>query len=337
MTILHPEQCPLGKTYLYEPDFDVNNYVSNVNGSFSSSTKIHWDGTTEVTGSIKKSTSKSPYLDIGSQISISMIFLKHSVWTSYDDSVYNGFVFLDNDMPAKLFSVWFAMTHSGPPLLRITITDGLDVAKVLTSTLAFSYDHRYKCTVVATVLSATEISVVADMVDLDNTSVTQSGSYNFTSLSLNSSHSFVMSASIANLNNSGDYFDIIENYCISPSGLSSSCRGLIYADFTLTPSYGNSPLLVQFTDTSGSANGITSYFWEFGDGATSTLQNPSHTYARAGSYVAVLTVSGPDGSSTSSRTATANNTVTALGFYGTPTSGSAPLKVSFFTTSEAAF
>lgn len=43
---------------------------------------------------------------------------------------------------------------------------------------------------------------------------------------------------------------------------------------------------VQFN----TVNSYPSYFWRFGDGATSTLQNPSHTYAATGIYYASLTV-----------------------------------------------
>ena len=54
-------------------------------------------------------------------------------------------------------------------------------------------------------------------------------------------------------------------------------------------------LTVQFTDES-LGDGITSWLWEFGDGATSTDRNPSHTYAAAGTYRARLTVENPGGS-----------------------------------------
>ena len=38
--------------------------------------------------------------------------------------------------------------------------------------------------------------------------------------------------------------------------------------------------------------------WKFGDGTTSTEQNPSHTYEKNGSYTVSLTVTGPGGSDT---------------------------------------
>jgi PKD repeat protein len=58
------------------------------------------------------------------------------------------------------------------------------------------------------------------------------------------------------------------------------------------PADGSAPLPVLFSsDESQDGDGsIVSYAWSFGDGATSTLANPSHTYAAAGDYIAVLTV-----------------------------------------------
>jgi PKD repeat protein len=50
-------------------------------------------------------------------------------------------------------------------------------------------------------------------------------------------------------------------------------------------------LTVDFTDQSSGGNGtVVAWLWDFGDGSTSTSQNPSHTYAAAGVYNIVLTV-----------------------------------------------
>ena len=46
---------------------------------------------------------------------------------------------------------------------------------------------------------------------------------------------------------------------------------------------------VNFTDLSTGA--VVSWTWNFGDGNTSTLENPSHTYSAAGTYNITLTVS----------------------------------------------
>ena len=60
-----------------------------------------------------------------------------------------------------------------------------------------------------------------------------------------------------------------------------------------TPSSGPAPLAVSFSSAGSSdPEGQTlTYAWTFGDGATSTAANPSHTYAQAGQYSARLSVS----------------------------------------------
>jgi PKD repeat protein len=74
----------------------------------------------------------------------------------------------------------------------------------------------------------------------------------------------------------------------------------------LTASFAFSPALpapgraVAFTDTS--TGSPTSWQWNFGDGGTSTAQNPSHTYAATGSYSVTLIAGNASGSDTTSRT-----------------------------------
>ena len=54
------------------------------------------------------------------------------------------------------------------------------------------------------------------------------------------------------------------------------------ASFNGTPSLGANPLTQFFIDVS--ANTPTSWYWMFGDGSTSTDQNPSHTYTDSGFF-----------------------------------------------------
>lgn len=63
-----------------------------------------------------------------------------------------------------------------------------------------------------------------------------------------------------------------------------------------------SGLTAQFTDTS--TNTPTSWLWEFGDGTTSTSQNPQHTYAVGDTYTVRLTVANAGGSSTTTEVVT---------------------------------
>jgi PKD repeat protein len=62
------------------------------------------------------------------------------------------------------------------------------------------------------------------------------------------------------------------------------------ASFTFTNNNQCAGTLISFTNTSGGATGSSTYDWNFGDGGTSTLSNPTHTYATGGSYNVTLTV-----------------------------------------------
>ena len=71
------------------------------------------------------------------------------------------------------------------------------------------------------------------------------------------------------------------------------------AAFIGAPLTGAPPLTVTFTDQSTDA---ATWAWTFGDGQTSTLQNPSHAYAAAGTYSVGLTVTNTAGSNLKTRT-----------------------------------
>lgn len=55
-----------------------------------------------------------------------------------------------------------------------------------------------------------------------------------------------------------------------------------------TFTYTSNLLQVDFTDASTGT--IVTYAWDFGDGNTSTQQNPAHTYGTDGTYIVCLTV-----------------------------------------------
>ncbi len=83
------------------------------------------------------------------------------------------------------------------------------------------------------------------------------------------------------------------------SGSSGSSTTTPIASFTATPVNGAAPVSVQFTDTSSYSP--TSWFWTFGDGGTSTSQNPSHTYTTVGTYDVTLTATNSGGSNSKTR------------------------------------
>jgi PKD repeat protein len=96
-------------------------------------------------------------------------------------------------------------------------------------------------------------------------------------------------------------------------------NGIFHVTLTVTDSHGNTgstaqdvtiypppaagftfattALTANFTDTSsgGSGSAITTRAWTFGDGGTSSAQNPNHTYASGGTYTVTLDVTDAHG------------------------------------------
>jgi len=103
------------------------------------------------------------------------------------------------------------------------------------------------------------------------------------------------------------------------------------ADFSGSPTTGDAPLTVTFSDLS--TGGVDSWAWDFGDGGTSSAQSLSHTYNTAGIYTVKLTVTGPGGTDENVKT----NYITVstpppapiAEFSALPRSGGAPLFVNF--------
>jgi len=79
----------------------------------------------------------------------------------------------------------------------------------------------------------------------------------------------------------------------------SSVPSMPVADFIGNPRSGSAPLSVQFTDAS--TGSISTWSWTFGDGGTSSQQNPSHVYSNPGTYTVSLTVTGSSGSDTETK------------------------------------
>lgn len=129
-----------------------------------------------------------------------------------------------------------------------------------------------------------------------------------------------------------DKQDLVERY-ISCFGGSTGPVAPI-AQFSGTPLGGQAPLEVSFTDLSTGT--VDSWLWSFGDTGTSTIPNPTHTYTAAGSYAVTLTVTGPVGSDSETKTAYISVTPGApvASFTAVPTSGDAPLQVQFTDTSS---
>ena len=95
----------------------------------------------------------------------------------------------------------------------------------------------------------------------------------------------------------------------------------------LTTGNATKAVLLSFNASTG---GATSWSWDFGDGNSSALQNPSHTFVSNGEYQVNLTVTNGFGSSSKLRNITVSDFSSS--FTGTPLAGPSPLTVSFTET-----
>ena len=115
--------------------------------------------------------------------------------------------------------------------------------------------------------------------------------------------------------------------------------------FSTSPTSGNVPLTVNFTDQS--IGSPAAWKWNFGDGNTSTDTNPVHKYNKTGNYTVALTTSNANGSDTVQKysyisVSSENGSVMSnpgyivpiTTFLATPTSGSAPITVGFTDQSK---
>ena len=133
-------------------------------------------------------------------------------------------------------------------------------------------------------------------------------------------------------NESGDEDQATATIAVSAAPIPGNAKP--NAEFTSTPNAGEVPLTVSF-DASGSSDSdghITSYQWTFGDGESGSGATTSHTYTDSGTYEVWLMVADNNGATdtaTATIQATASNVSPVASFSASPTSGDAPLEVSF--------
>ena len=79
------------------------------------------------------------------------------------------------------------------------------------------------------------------------------------------------------------------NGCVDSAFTGLSATDGIIANFVASDTFACAPLAITFTDLSFNGN-PNSWLWDFGDGTTSTDQNPVHTYQQDGTYTVSLIV-----------------------------------------------
>jgi PKD repeat protein len=120
------------------------------------------------------------------------------------------------------------------------------------------------------------------------------------------------------------------NVCLIASdqcGADTSCQSVVVTCPAPTANFGFTgvDLQVNYTDNSGAAN----VFWDFGDGDTSTLANPTHVYPGSGTYTVCLIATDQCGSDTLCGNITVSCPLPTAGF----TSTTSDLTASFTNTS----
>ncbi|GAB5491414.1 MAG: hypothetical protein Phog2KO_16290 [Phototrophicaceae bacterium] len=128
-----------------------------------------------------------------------------------------------------------------------------------------------------------------------------------------------------------------------PGGQSESTVAITVSDppdapvagFDLALSGEVAPVTATFTDTT--TGDVTSWLWDFGDGRSSTEQNPVITYSDAGTYLVTLTSTGDGGSTTTQAVTISVETpleAPTAGFIASTESGPADLSVDFTNQSN---
>lgn len=135
--------------------------------------------------------------------------------------------------------------------------------------------------------------------------------------------------------NGGKSYQIVQTYSHPPKlYVEWYVPSIPVSNFTANQTTGQYPASVAFTDTS--TGYPSSWNWTFGDGNTSTLQNPTHTYAAIGNYTVTHGVSNALGSDIETKTdyITVTPKQPIADFSGNPTLGTNPTVVTFTDTSQ---
>ncbi|MEI8053660.1 MAG: PKD domain-containing protein [Bacteroidota bacterium] len=126
---------------------------------------------------------------------------------------------------------------------------------------------------------------------------------------------------------------MINNYGICMDSMTRTITVMAQptAEFTASPlSSCYAPLTVHFTNSSANA---VSYSWNFGDGGTSSLANPTHLYGTQGNYSVTLTTTAANGcTKTTTMSQYINIQLPVVSVNQLPRSGCAPFEWTFHHT-----
>ena len=187
-----------------------------------------------------------------------------------------------NLVPDGEYTVWIEFTdkHAQGPLYHITFEKGPDAISLTPADEQYFVDIAFDYT-----------PFVAEF-SMNETEICEYGTVTFTDESINADSwewEFGEGAAPATASGEGPhtvYYTTtgLKTVSLTINGSVTETKSEIIsvlptpvADFE----YAGMGLTIDFTNTSTNA---TSYLWDFGDGSTSTENNPSHTYTDAGTY-----------------------------------------------------
>jgi uncharacterized repeat protein (TIGR03803 family) len=104
-----------------------------------------------------------------------------------------------------------------------------------------------------------------------------------------------------------------------------------FVPITASPATGVVPLTVNFSSSAvdNLGNSITHWNWNFGDGSTSTVQNPTHTYTAPGNFSSSLLATNNNGELISEAALSITVSPPTVQYTASPTNGPIPLTVQF--------
>lgn len=189
-------------------------------------------------------------------------------------------------------------------------------------TAQFTLDNAAACTSLTTTFTNTSINAVNflwDFGDGATSTLAQPPTHTYTATG-----AYVISLTAYNNQGCSDtYSDTVHVYAVPEPAIHvlPVCEGMP----------------AQFTDltTTAPGNPVQQWAWDFGDGATDTVQGPEHLYAAGGTYTITLTTTTPYCSGTGTSVLTVEPKPVA-GLSADPQSGCAPMEVTFTNTSTGA-
>ena len=240
-----------------------------------------------------------------------------------------------------------ASINNGAATVQYTFTNLTTQASFDTNAWALGYDAKWSNDATSSGYNVIPIPVASFTVN--NTSGTAPQTINFTDTSSNNPTSWLWDFGDGNTSTIQDPTHIYNTpgtYTVTLTAGNNDGNNTItqtnyinigypapIASFTTNATTGTAPLNIQFTDTS--TGNINTYNWDFGDGTTSTEQNPTHTYNTPGTYTITETVTGLGGTNSQTQTnlITANYPAPIASFTTNATTGTAPLNIQFTDTS----